>query len=93
MLHAKCVLNMFFTLINVDNVGKMQCLMYLLTDKKTNTDSKMKRINITVPEDLLEEFKKYCETQCRPVSSQIQFMMRQVLKESQKENPEETVSA
>ncbi len=53
----------------------------------------MKRINITVPEDLLEEFKKYCETQCRPVSSQIQFMMRQVLKESQKEKSEENISA
>jgi metal-responsive CopG/Arc/MetJ family transcriptional regulator len=48
-------------------------------------DSKMKRINITVPEDLLEEFKNYCETQSRPLSSQLQYMMKQLLKESQEQ--------
>ena len=45
----------------------------------------MKRVNITVPEDLLAEFKKYCEEECRPLSSQLQFMMRQALKERQEE--------
>jgi metal-responsive CopG/Arc/MetJ family transcriptional regulator len=51
----------------------------------TKYDSKMKRINITVPEDLLEEFKKYCENQCRPLSSQLQYMMKEALKESKQQ--------
>ena len=54
----------------------------------TKYDSKMKRINITVPEDLLEEFKKYCENQCRPLSSQLQYMMKQALAESKEEKLE-----
>ena len=41
----------------------------------------MTRINITVPEELLEKFKKYCEIECRPVSAQLQYMMKQALKE------------
>ncbi len=41
----------------------------------------MTRINITVPEKLLEKFKKYCEIECRPVSAQLQYMMKQALKE------------
>lgn len=49
---------------------------------------KMTRINITVPEDLLEDFKKYCEEQCRPVSAQIQFMMKEIL--SSQESPEKS---
>lgn len=49
----------------------------------TKYECKMKRINITVPEDLLAEFKKYCENQCRPLSSQLQYMMIQALKEKQ----------
>jgi metal-responsive CopG/Arc/MetJ family transcriptional regulator len=53
--------------------------------KMTKYDSKMKRINITVPEDLLEEFKKYCENQCRPLSSQLQYMMKEALKESKQQ--------
>ena len=53
--------------------------------KMTKYDSKMKRINITVPEDLLEEFKKYCDNQCRPLSSQLQYMMKQALKESKEQ--------
>lgn len=43
--------------------------------------SKMTRVTITVPEDLLEEFKKYCERQYRPFSTQIQFMMSEAIKE------------
>lgn len=42
---------------------------------------KMTRINITVPEDLLEDFKQYCEKQFRPLSAQLQFMMKQALEE------------
>lgn len=44
-------------------------------------EDKMKRINITVPEKLLEKFKKYCEIECRPVSSQLQYMMKEALKQ------------
>ncbi len=51
----------------------------------TKYDSKMKRVNITVPEDLLVEFKKYCESQCRPLSSQLQYMMKQALKENKEQ--------
>lgn len=42
---------------------------------------KMTRINITVPEDLLEDFRKYCDKQFRPLSAQLQFMMKQKLEE------------
>ena len=42
---------------------------------------KMTRINITVPEDLLEDFRKYCDKQFRPLSAQLQFMMKQTLEE------------
>ncbi len=42
---------------------------------------KMTRINITVPEDLLEDFKKYCEKQFRPLSAQLQFMMKETLEQ------------
>jgi metal-responsive CopG/Arc/MetJ family transcriptional regulator len=45
--------------------------------KKDN--QKMTRITITVPEDLLEQFKKYCDRQYRPVSTQIQFMMSEAI--------------
>ncbi|WP_186375913.1 ribbon-helix-helix domain-containing protein [Hyella patelloides] len=44
-------------------------------------ENKMTRINITIPEGLLEEFKKYCEIECRPVSAQIQYLIKQALKE------------
>ena len=46
---------------------------------------KMTRINITIPEKLLEEFKQYCEAECRPVSAQIQYLIKQALKQ-QKQN-------
>ena len=42
---------------------------------------KMTRINITVPEDLLEDFRKYCDKQFRPLSAQLQFMMKKTLEE------------
>ncbi len=42
---------------------------------------KMTRINITIPEKLLEEFKQYCEAECRPVSAQIQYLIKQALKQ------------
>jgi|GEM_PF-3319086 len=42
---------------------------------------KMTRINITVPEDLLEDFRQYCEKQFRPLSAQLQFMMKKTLEE------------
>ena len=42
---------------------------------------KMTRINITVPEDLLEDFRQYCDKQFRPLSAQLQFMMKQTLEE------------
>lgn len=48
-----------------------------------NKKSKMTRINITVPEDLLEQFKVYCEDQVRPLSAQIQFMMKQAIAHSE----------
>ena len=44
-------------------------------------NGKMTRINITVPEDLLEDFRQYCEKQFRPLSAQLQFMMKQTLEE------------
>lgn len=40
---------------------------------------KMTRLTITVPEELLEEFKIYCEKEFRPVSTQIQYMMKQAI--------------
>jgi len=43
---------------------------------------KMTRINITVPEDLLEDFRKYCDEQVRPLSAQLQFMMKKTLQEN-----------
>ncbi|NJM68071.1 MAG: hypothetical protein HC851_21590 [Acaryochloris sp. RU_4_1] len=49
----------------------------------------MTRINITVPEDLLEEFKKYCDSQVRTVSSQIQFFMKQAVESSQQQKGDE----
>ncbi len=44
-------------------------------------EDKMTRINITVPKDLLAKFKQYCEMECRPVSAQIQYMMKEALKQ------------
>jgi len=36
---------------------------------------KMSRTSITVPEDLLEWFKSYCEKEKRSVSAQLQLMI------------------
>lgn len=52
--------------------------------------SRMTRINITVPEDLLEEFKEYCDSQVRSVSSQIQFFMKQAVESSQEQKGNES---
>ena len=52
--------------------------------------SRMTRINITVPEDLLEEFKEYCDSQVRSVSSQIQFFMKQAVESNQKQKGNES---
>jgi hypothetical protein len=40
---------------------------------------KYSRVNLSVPEDLLEEFRAYCQDQVRPVSAQIQYLMKQAL--------------
>jgi metal-responsive CopG/Arc/MetJ family transcriptional regulator len=40
-----------------------------------NKAQKIIRVTISVPEDLLESFKEYCDRQYRPLSTQIQFMM------------------
>ena len=45
---------------------------------------KMKRLTITVPEKLLEEFKVYCEKEFRPVSTQLQYMMKKALEKEKK---------
>ena len=44
-------------------------------------EDKMTRISITVPEGLLAKFKQYCEMECRPVSAQLQYMMKEALKQ------------
>ena len=36
----------------------------------------MKRIHINLPEDVHDVLKSMCKTQCRSVSSQIQFMIK-----------------
>jgi len=36
----------------------------------------MKRIHINLPEDAHEALKTMCKTQCRSISSQIQFLIR-----------------
>ena len=36
----------------------------------------MKRIHINVPQDVHDVLKSMCKTQCRSVSSQIQFLIR-----------------
>ena len=36
----------------------------------------MKRIHINLPEDVHDVLKSMCKTQCRSVSSQIQFLIR-----------------
>ena len=36
----------------------------------------MKRIHINLPEDVHDALKSMCKTQCRSVSSQIQFLIR-----------------
>ena len=47
---------------------------------------KMTRLTITVPEKLLEEFKQYCDKEFRPVSTQLQYMMKKALEEDSKQN-------
>ena len=44
-------------------------------------EDKMIRISITVPKGLLAKFKQYCAMECRPVSAQIQYMMKEALKQ------------
>jgi len=46
---------------------------------------KMARTSITIPEELLEEFKQYCDEQRRSVSAQIAFMIEEALR-GQKSN-------
>ncbi|NDJ21235.1 ribbon-helix-helix protein, CopG family [Nostoc sp. B(2019)] len=46
----------------------------------------MARTSITVPEQLLEEFKQYCDKQRRSVSAQIALLMEEALKQLQKES-------
>ena len=36
----------------------------------------MKRIHINLPEDVHDVLKSMCKTQCRSISSQIQFLIR-----------------
>jgi hypothetical protein len=52
----------------------------------------MRRVNITVPEDLWVAFKKYCEEECRPLSAQLQFMMRQTLLQVEVEKKQKSKS-
>ena len=44
-------------------------------------EDQMIRINITVPQGLLAKFKQYCQMECRSVSAQIQYMMKEALKQ------------
>lgn len=46
---------------------------------------KMARTSITIPEQVLEDFKKYCDGQRRSVSAQITLLIEEMLRES-KEN-------
>ncbi len=41
----------------------------------------MARTSITVPEDLLEQFKAYCEKEKRSVSAQLQLLIEKLLQE------------
>lgn len=50
---------------------------------------KMARLTITVPEKLLKEFKLYCEKEFRPVSTQLQYMMKQILDKEKINSSEE----
>jgi 4-alpha-glucanotransferase len=64
--------------------AQLQFMMIKLLEKSTNQSEnslnveykrKSIRINITVPEDLISDFKPYCKKQCRSLSAQLQFMM------------------
>lgn len=45
----------------------------------------MTRTSITVPEELLESFKKYCGKQHRSVSAQIALLIEEALQQSSQE--------
>ena len=45
----------------------------------------MKRIHINLPEDVHDVLKSMCKTQCRSISSQIQFL---IIEQTRLENPE-----
>ncbi len=46
---------------------------------------KMAKISLTVPEEVLEEFKKYCEIERRSVSAQVSLLMEKAVKESKED--------
>jgi hypothetical protein len=48
---------------------------------------KMARTSITIPEKLLEDFKKYCDKQRRSVSAQVALLMEEALQQTN-EKPE-----
>lgn len=51
----------------------------------TRNKEKLARTSITVPEQLLTDFKRYCDQQRRSVSAQITLLMEEALKQSQKD--------
>jgi metal-responsive CopG/Arc/MetJ family transcriptional regulator len=50
---------------------------------------KMTRITITVPENLLKNFRTYCDRQYRPLSTQLQFMMSEAVENQKKGKDDE----
>lgn len=42
---------------------------------------KMTRINITIEEDVLKDFKEYCVRQNRSVSAQLAYLAKQAMKD------------
>lgn len=64
------------------------CLRGVIMSSKDEV--KFVRVNISVPEPLLEDFKAYCERQVRPLSSQIQYMMKKALEDEAREESDAT---
>lgn len=50
---------------------------------------KMARTSITIPEKLLEDFKKYCDKQRRSVSAQITLLMEELLQQTKEQSGKE----
>jgi len=49
----------------------------------SDTKEKMARTSITVPQELLEDFRKYCDKKRRSVSAQVALLMEKALQASE----------